>query len=483
MMMFEPKRLHPAAAVINSIKQLKELVVPAAAFLIFGSGGDRRSLFFVSLAIVGILIALISGILTWLRFTYRIEDNELRLEFGVFVKKKRYIPLERIQSIDRSEGIMHRPFGLVQLKIETAGGGAGSDSTEASLTAITREEAARLEDVIFSGRNLGRAQGVEEPAREDYPIYKLSPYLLFIMASTSGGVGVVISAVLAFLTQFDEFIPYKQVFSGFETIVESGIMFVSILVFMGFLIAWVLAITGMMIKYGNYTVGKMGDDLIISRGLLEKRKITIPLKRIQAIQITQNPLREMLGYAAVHVESAGGSAIDKDSARVLLLPLIKVSEVSSVLSGHLPAYQFKTTLVPVPKRALSRYMLRNLLITLPVAAVVVFFFRPWGYAAMLLPILGTVWAYSCYRAAGWGIDGGQLSFRFRNLAKVTVFMTKNKIQSLDLRESYFQKRKKLARVEAYAKSGAGTAGGSVQDVDAEDALFIYNWYSAEQTKQ
>lgn len=310
-MMFEPKRLHPIAAGVNAIRQIKGLLVPFAAFLFLGSKASV-DVFYYAAAGLGILIALLSGILSWLRFTYRVEGNELRLEYGVFIRKKRYIPLERIQSVDRTEGILQRPFGLVQIKIETAGGGGGTDGSEAVLSAITKQDAAFLEEAIAAGKgDKDFVEGLPGHPVLNRAIFTMPISSLFVMASTSGGAGVVISAVLAFLFQFEEFIPFKRVFKGFESLVSNGAAFISILIFLALLAAWTLAIAGMMVKYGNYSIEKTNEELIVSQGLLEKRKITIPLKRIQAVQITQNPVRELLGYAAVHVDSAGGSVLEK----------------------------------------------------------------------------------------------------------------------------------------------------------------------------
>ena len=47
--------------------------------------------------------------------------------------------------------------------------------------------------------------------------------------------------------------------------------------------------------------------MIITKGLLEKKRITLPLNRIQAIRIVENPLRQLTGFATVVVESAGGN--------------------------------------------------------------------------------------------------------------------------------------------------------------------------------
>ncbi len=77
----------------------------------------------------------------WLTFRYRIENGELYVQKGVFIKKKRYIQQQRVQSIDITAGIFQRMFGLVKVKVETAGGGA---EPEMSLIAVTRSEAEQI---------------------------------------------------------------------------------------------------------------------------------------------------------------------------------------------------------------------------------------------------------------------------------------------------------------------------------------------------
>ena len=107
-----------------------------------------HSSFLVSL----LLSFFITGIIKWKRFEYWFEDNELRIEYGLFVKKKRYIPFDRIQSLDYTEGILHRPFKLVKVKVETAGS-SSSKKSEAELTAITKEAANRIETEIAQAKN------------------------------------------------------------------------------------------------------------------------------------------------------------------------------------------------------------------------------------------------------------------------------------------------------------------------------------------
>ncbi|KAB7704801.1 PH domain-containing protein [Bacillus aerolatus] len=193
--MSNPKRLHPVAALLNFFKELKELIIPIV-FLFFINDGQKSS-FWDYLPILGmgaaIVFILISGIVKWLRFTYRVEEEELRIEHGLFVKKKRYIPIERIQSLDVSEGLLQRAFGLVKIKVETAGSSDDLKS-EAELTAITKTEAQTLQELISREKRRKRKTDAEEGILEEiendskpHIFYKAKFSDLLLLAATSGG--------------------------------------------------------------------------------------------------------------------------------------------------------------------------------------------------------------------------------------------------------------------------------------------------------
>ncbi|RSD21147.1 PH domain-containing protein [Mesobacillus subterraneus] len=480
--MSESKRLHPVAAVVNALRQLKEMIIPFLIFVVFGSRGTNWDLFYLFGSIGVVVLVLVYGVLAWYRFTYRIEQGELRIEYGVIVRKKRYIPFDRIQSLDLSEGILQRLFGLVKVKVETAGsGGMGLQDGEAVLTAISKQDAKEIHEYLVSikKKEVLEEDLNEQEIKEDL-LYKMSPGELLLLASTSGGVGVVISAVMAFVFQFEEFIPYEQIFDGVEHFVQSGVIFVSIVVFIGFLLAWLIALLGTMLKYAHFTVRRVDQDLVITRGLLEKRQFTIPLKRIQAVRISENLIRQPLGFASAYVESAGGSALDQESSKVIILPIVKKSKIPGLLEPHLTDYHFRVDVSPAPARAYRRYLLRGWLFVLPVIIAAIWFLRPWGYSALVLLAISALWSYLVYKDAGWSLDQGMLTLRYRNIVKNTVYMRKNKVQSFSVKEGLFQRKKKLATVEAIVKSGHGGAGGKVVDLEKQHAGLIYQWYSHEE---
>lgn len=143
--MSEPKRLHPIAVLLNIIKSIKELVIPFLLVVVI-PGKNEGIPGWIQPLVISIIILLIIGnaFLQWLRFTYRIEEGEFRIESGVFVRKKRYIKFDRIHSIDISEGIIQRVFSLVKLNIETAGG----SQADAVLSAISKSDADRINAFI-----------------------------------------------------------------------------------------------------------------------------------------------------------------------------------------------------------------------------------------------------------------------------------------------------------------------------------------------
>src|SRR5690625_1961539 len=155
----KPQRLHPAAIFFNLIKVLKEMIYGIGIGFILRL---KESVFYFFMFVTIFLILLIIfSVVSWLRFTYRVEDNELRIEQGIFIRKKRYISINRIHKIDVTADVIHRLFKLVKVQIDTASSG---DGAEVDLSAIKLTKAAKLRRALQKGK---RAKTSEETI-EDY---------------------------------------------------------------------------------------------------------------------------------------------------------------------------------------------------------------------------------------------------------------------------------------------------------------------------
>lgn len=475
--MSEPKRLHPITVAFELLKTIKEAIIPLVLYgIVFMKNRDADVWSFLPVLIftVFVIAIIITAIIRWSRYTYRIEEMELRIEHGLFVKKKRYIPIDRITSLDFSESILHRPFGLVKVKVETAG---TDQAAEAELTAIKMENATALREIIAAAKSKQKSESeIIEETHTGTILYKITHPQLLFFATTSGRAWVIVSAILAFAGQFEDIIPFEKIFKEMEQLVRVGYLLVTFFVLIGLIISWLFSVVMAYLKYNDFTVRKMDDELIITRGLLEKRTTTIPINRIQAVKIKESPVRQPFGYTSVSLETAGGSVMDKEQTENLLLPVVKKEKIIDILSSSLEDYDFNVSLAPVPKKALRRYMLINVLFVSIFTVGLSYFLWPYGLFSILFIVCAGVLGLFQFRSAAWNVSGQQLVLRYRGVMQYTVFMRKNRIQSLDIKTNWFQKRAKLATVQAVVMNGGAGHTSQVAHLNKREAESIYEWY-------
>ncbi|TWT02546.1 PH domain-containing protein [Planomicrobium sp. CPCC 101079] len=493
-------KLHPISAFLNFIKGLRELIFPFIIIFgvnLFRGGGESiadrgwQGLIPVLIGGVVLIFMLISGLIKWHRFVYWFEEGELRIEYGLFVKKKRYIPFERIQSLDYTEGIFHRPLGLVKVKVETAGTGKIGQA-DVELTAIPREDAERIEKKMeYAKRHnwepiLEAGEAVTEEVAEVSvkavkTVYRMSLKELIILATTSGGIGVVISAVAVFLSQFSDLIPYDAIYQEVILFLRFGYLIVALTIFLILLLAWVISIILAIFANYQFTISTDEDHIYISRGLLEKKKVSVPFKRIQGIQISQNPLREWFGYATVTVESAGGTLGDKDE-KIRLFPLARKTAIFPILSELFPDMEWEPVMKKAPKRSVHFFYRLDFFWMIPVAGLVSYFFYPYGLFSLLIFPIVILFAVWQHRTAGYALTRKQLTMEFRTVSKHAFFMMKKRIQAIEVTQSYFQRRKNLASIQATIKSGMLGAAARVDHMEEQDASEVLAWYEPSDSK-
>jgi len=81
-----------------------------------------------------------------------------------------------------------------------------------------------------------------------------------------------------------------------------------------------------------------------------------------------------------------------------------------------------------------------------------------------------------YKTNGYLISGNQLTLRYRFISRVTFIAEKKRIQVIQKKQNYFQKRKNIATVQATVMSGIGGATGKVAHLDESDVDAILSWF-------
>ena len=491
MMSKDKYKLHPVTAIINVVKALKDLLIPIIIIVAangFNFNLDYRSETFFSemipllILVIVLSVTVVSGLIKWWTFVYWFEDSELRVEYGLFIKKKRYIPFDRIQNLNYKEGIFHRMFKLVQVQVETAGSKDGKP--EAELTAVTKAAADEVEIQMKKAKqklpiesDIGRMAEVEEPEPASVVLHKMKIPELLLLATTSSGVGVVLAGVFAVLSQFAEFIPFDLIYDELAFLVEYGFIVVMILIALALILAWGISVGLTFLNYYNFRVSKQHDRLIITRGLIEKKRVTIPLNRVQAIKLAENPFQQMLGLASVAVESAGGGFSGENDKKIILFPLIAKKEVFTPLAELFPEYNFEVTqLVQPPKKAQPFFYRIDFVWLVPLIGAISYFFYPYGLLSLLLIVPIILLGRWQYKTAGFTVKDQQITIVSRLVSRVTFYAIKKRVQITQGSQTYFQKRRDIGSVKIVVMSGMLGASATARHMEQKEVERVLSWY-------
>ncbi|WLR42143.1 PH domain-containing protein [Bacillus carboniphilus] len=482
--MSEAKRLHPIGVLYQIVKVIRESIFPIL-LLFITDVKEFLNGYLVLVIVIGILLIGLIGFLRWWKFTYRIENDEFRVEQGVFIKKQRYIPIERIHAINIKANLFNQMFKLVKLQIETAGGGFES---EVDLTAISKEDAENIKSTIQKRKVQKEGQLEDESLGQDFEeqqvnkdfVYSLGNKELFIMATTSSGIGIIFSAFAGASQFFDNFLNVEELWNRFYGL--SNVFEILLTVFVLFFL-WALSVVGTFLKYANYQI-EMDDEMIyISKGILEKQQLSVPLSRVQAITIEESLLRQPFGYGTVKMISAGSGSIENQDESSMLFPLIHKKNLKRSLAEIFPNYEADNETQKLPLISKRRYIFRSVAPFVILSLFFIIMFK--GIGALSLLVLPLAWWFGVlrYKDAGWNIDreNHQLTLKYRRLVKSKVLMKKAKIQSYHYSQSFLQKRYLLTSVHTNCMSGAIGLHTSVRDVDRRSAEEIYQWLSRSQT--
>jgi len=483
--MFEIRRQHPVAAITKVLEIIRGNFITILIILFVGTSGDDQSLFNLTWIFGTIIVLLFWGILSWLRFTYRIEDDQLVIEQGVLMRQKLYISKDRIQVIDITSGILQRMFGLVQVEVKTA----GSSSKAAQISAVTKEVAYHLREKLRPDKNAvqegaegesdaAAAELAEKEERKSKPFktYRLNTKDLVVAASTSGSLGVALSIVGTAFSQIDQVVSEEQMVRFIESIIPSTpstSLIVGSVIFI-LVVSWILSFVGTLIKYAGFKVILKEDDLVVTRGLFEKKQLTIPYNRIQALQVQEELLRQSFGYVTMKLDSAGYG--EESGKSIVLFPVLPSEEVASFIENVVPEYNQTVESVRPPRISLRRYLLRSVLISLLII-LPVWLLIPMGVYAFLLVLPALILGYVQYQDAAVGTDNDTLILRYRLLSRNTVIIKRYRIQTVESSSNPFQRRAGLANFSVTVASGSEGHEFTVRYLAIEAAREFREWAS------
>lgn len=234
-----------------------------------------------------------------------------------------------------------------------------------------------------------------------------------------------------------------------------------------------------VVKYYDFTVQRDGQDLRIEFGSLTRVSSLIPVYRIQLLTSSASLLHRWFGRVGIDLETAGamesgGSGLGGQlaasgamTARQWLAPIIEADRALALIREVMPEIDLDAAeWEPLAPRASRRLLKKSvLLLAVPTGAIMALLsltpipvsgFHALWLPAFILPLIYvgvTAWV----RNAGYALTDSAVFFRSGWLAREISVVRFNKIQTVRMSESPFDRRHRMASV-AVDTAGAGKMG-------------------------
>lgn len=123
------------------------------------------------------------------------------------------------------------------------------------------------------------------------------------------------------------------------------------------IISIALGIVRTFVKYGNFQITSDTKRIYISKGMMEQTSFSILKERVQAVKITQSPMKRLLGLAEVELTTAGSLGESEQEVNSLY-PFLPVKQAYTMIEEILPSYQVTQEMEKLPRISLWLRLLK-----------------------------------------------------------------------------------------------------------------------------
>src|SRR5690606_37621821 len=385
------RRLHPMSWLFVLLQQLRQFVVPLLV-LVFLGRGDRNQLW--SLVAVGGFAVV--AVWRYLTFRYRITADSVVIDSGLLGRSRRQVPLSRIHNVAIHQSLLHRLFGVAEVRLESAGG----DKPEAQMRVLRLDDAIALEALV-------RRRGAAAPATADAPatappdtargrmLLALPPAEVVRLGLISNRGMIVVGGAAVAISQLNPQLPddvsdrwtqTARAFFGSHhfSVGEYALAILAALLAFAALLR-MLSVALALLQYWGFRLEEHGRRVTVERGLLTRLRTSAPRRRIQSWTLSEGVLHRWFGRRPLEVDSAvAGDGNSRRRGLRELAPIAPPAACDELVRHLLPGAAWPParwhSLHP---RAWWRLSLPGALFACVLAAALCWRFGPWGLAGLL----------------------------------------------------------------------------------------------------
>ncbi|MCB9686130.1 MAG: PH domain-containing protein [Alphaproteobacteria bacterium] len=440
------KKLHPLSVGVNLIPRtwilLRQVWPLMVGWFVLGRVSGQA---LVDLGVLAMFLspAVVGTVLHWALLRYRMVGHHLEVETGLLNRQTRLIAVDRVQNVELVRTVFHRIFGLVEVRIETASG----KEVEGLLSALSVEDADALLAFLERGRaQATRTEGPQEQAPATQVVVDASVIdLLWFgatgtrLASVAVLLGFVYEGVMGPGTTPDQI-------GGARNLSRELAPVLLVAVVTG---AWWLGVGSAIGRFYGYRLTRQGDALVSEQGLFTRRAARLGLTKIQTLSFVEPFLRRRLGFGSIAIETASARQEGDGMERAeTVVPYVEHGDATRVLRAALPELPELDGLQLLPahpwaaRRAVARAVVGGLFTTLLAVAVL----GPVGSLTLVILPIGAIGAWLDVRSQGYLVDGALAVSRRGYWTRATMVLPLRKVQSVDLRQGPWLRRRGLAEL-------------------------------------
>lgn len=445
------RRLHPWSWLFVLLQQVRQFIVPLVVLLFVGGRAEDSYLLW---PLIGVAALVVAAVWQYFTYRYRVDADRLVVREGVFERKVRQIPFARIHNVTLHQTLLHRAFGVAEVKLESAGG----TKPEAEMRVLEMGEAMALERLIrirgsAPAGSIGSAAtaadhgGSGEDAGEGRPLLAL-PFGELVRLGLVSNRGMVVVAgafALAWQALPDRVLAnlvtgYIRQAAGYAGNAVDGVagrvLAIAMVVLLAMALLRLLSVLLALTQYHGFRLLLQGRRLTVERGLLTRLRTSVSRRRIQAWTLREGLLHRLLRRRSLHVDTAAGAGETGEQRGLReLAPIATADACDALVRDILPGVAWP------PERWHGLHRLAWLRLALPgmALAAIVATAACWRFGpAGLLPLLWAPWAAFVARQharrAGYAVGGRMLAVRAGWWSRHWRFAEVDKIQVLRLEQ-------------------------------------------------
>ena len=444
------RRLHPWSWLFVLLQQMRQFIVPLLV-LVFLGRGDGDALW----PLIGVAALAAASVWQYFTYRYRVDEDRLVVRQGILERQVRQVPFARIHNVALHQSLLHRLFGVAEVRLESAGG----TRPEAEMRVLRLDEALALERLIrirggaathATPADAGPAGTADVRAEPDDGRLLLAlsfgELVRLGLVSNRGMVVVAGAFALAWQALPDQVMANaveeatRQAMDYADTVV-SGLHARAVALAMLLALALaglrLLSVLLALVQYHGFRLLLQGRRLTVERGLLTRLRTSVQRRRIQAWTLHEGLLHRLLRRRSLHVDTAAGAGQGGEQRGLREVAPIATAEACDQLVRELlpgaawPPVGWRR----LHPRAWQRLALPGVGLAVAVAAAACWRFGPPG----LLALAWAPWAVHAARQhalrAGYALDGQLLAVREGWWSRHWRFAGIDKIQALRLQRS------------------------------------------------